>query len=984
MTEECSRGDISDKNRYGRVFDMSGNEAGKKTAAEGSKMKSYKKRLFKRSLLLYAVLAAAFVISLFINFSVYSDLYEESLDPQIRRTAIQVGQIIPQLQKGEADLMHVFNDMAEGLEDIETDGVLDRSDVIGLVSKGNPEQFSDDVLSWMDRVTRFKVGRDGSVVVLDKDNMTVIAHPDKTAVGICLSPRRALNKDNVLDLKSITADTREGDIKTNFNFLKPVNPKDERFWRLPDINDYLFRSLYGCVMEYDDYYIICGISYYERLSFLSTAFLVTVILFILIWIIIKWIGFVMEARSETAKSMRAKLIVGSLIICLISFAVSVYMQTLSNLANDLRTLSHHADVAAETLETYKAQSKKLGSWLDYIYETECRIASLMIQKEKPYPDRDEMQKYADYLKVKYVFLFDEEGKVIVTNSNYDHLQVGSTPEEPFYDFQPLLEGTDSVIMPPEKDERHQEYLQYIGVSIRNEKDLCDGFVMIAVDPALRDELLNALKPDKVLSNIVMGLPEYAIAVDNETMQIAGTTGLGYVGAAIEELDLTQEDLEQKNCSSVMIDETEYEVGISESENYYILPFMEYNYKDDVYSSSFILLLEAAVTLLIIILLTLFRFQEDVLDAAPAVETDEVKDEKKADVDDDFAGMEEIFSDWAVRQGPNDKKGFEERWNVSSLKEADKTPEGRIKQIIYYILLIFCLFVLLPTLYAAVNTHSRISAMNTLAYVISGKWEKEVNIFAVTSCVLLFCAMYVGSVMANMILFTIAKANDTRVETVCLLIRNAIKYLFLIIFIYYGLSKFGVNTKTLLASAGILSLMVSLGAKDMVSDILAGFFIIFECSYKVGDYVEIGSWSGIVTEIGLRTTRVKRGSRTKIFNNSSMRDIVSTDPVCKQSIKIAISYDQDIDELERIFEEELEKIGPDQIPGLKKGPFYDGISSFEDDAIMIQIGMRVDSTYTGKALSALSHEVKLILERCNIERPNDEIYVHNADQEQSRD
>ena len=34
-----------------------------------------------------------------------------------------------------------------------------------------------------------------------------------------------------------------------------------------------------------------------------------------------------------------------------------------------------------------------------------------------------------------------------------------------------------------------EYLQYIGVSIRNEEDLCDGFVMIGVDPALRDDLL---------------------------------------------------------------------------------------------------------------------------------------------------------------------------------------------------------------------------------------------------------------------------------------------------------------------------------------------------------------------------------------------------------------------------------------------------------------------------------------------------------------
>ncbi len=405
-----------------------------------------------------------------------------------------------------------------------------------------------------------------------------------------------------------------------------------------------------------------------------------------------------------------------------------------------------------------------------------------------------------------------------------------------------------------------------------------------------------------------------------------------------------------------------------------MPIMRRSGNRGVLTNSLSLLLEAACILLLIMLLTLFRFRKDVIDAAPS-EADEGDDVEIEIDDDEEIKSEGLFS--GIRNRIREKKGFEDRWNVGTRDGSGLTPEKRVSKIVYRLLLLFCLFVLLPTLYISINTDTKIGELSNLTYVLSGKWEKGVNIFAFTSCIFLLCAMYVGAVLIDAILYRVARVSDTRVETICLLVKNAIKYICVIIFIYYGLSQFGVNTQTLLASAGILSLMISLGAKDMVSDILAGFFIIFESAYKVGDFIEVGSWKGTVTEIGLRTTKVKRETNVKIFNNSSMRDIVSSEEISRQSIKIAISYDADIEEIGRILEEELEKIGPDKIPGLRKGTKYEGVSSFEDSSVMLQIAIYVDSTTRFPALRALNREVKLIFDRYKIEIPFNQLVVHDA-------
>src|SRR5699024_3524145 len=142
----------------------------------------------------------------------------------------------------------------------------------------------------------------------------------------------------------------------------------------------------------------------------------------------------------------------------------------------------------------------------------------------------------------------------------------------------------------------------------------------------------------------------------------------------------------------------------------------------------------------------------------------------------------------------------------------------------------------------------------------GGWEKGVNIFAVTASIMIIAVVMTGTEIVKRILKLLASVFGARGETVCRLISSFIKYVAIVAMLYYCFALFGVDTATLLASAGILSIAISLGAKDMVGDILAGLFIIFEGEFRVGDIVMIGDWRGTVLEIGVRTTKIQDGSK----------------------------------------------------------------------------------------------------------------------------
>jgi small conductance mechanosensitive channel len=504
-------------------------------------------------------------------------------------------------------------------------------------------------------------------------------------------------------------------------------------------------------------------------------------------------------------------------------------------------------------------------------------------------------------------------------------------------------------------------------------------VLISIDPALRDRLLEAFKVNTVLDNLIIGLPEYAIAVNKETLKIEATTGLGYKGSSIEEMGITEDMLANSFNGFLMIDGKEYYAGVSKSADYYLVPVVRRTSNLQAFKISMKLVIVMAVSAIVIILLTLFRYKKTVIDSYPKEEIPDAEPETEDEM------KTELFESLLVlpKLRAQEKSGMEDRWHMNNVPKDQQTPEERIARSVYRLLLLFCLLILVPTLYDNLQDGSNPNKLNNLAYVISGNWQKGFNIFAVTSCIFLMSSMYVVGMMLNQILYRIAKVSDMRVETICLLLRNASKYICVIMFVYYGLAKFGVDTQTLLASAGIVSLMISFGAKDLVSDIIAGFFTIFEGTYKVGDFITVGNWFGTVVEIGLRTTKVRFFAETKIFSNSSIRDIINADgTVTRMTLKAPFPYDADLLEIENILKEELPQIA-ERIDGLVKPPKYEGVESLGESSVSLMISILVEMPKKKAALRQLNREILLMYKRRGIAVPYNQIVVHNANDSENR-
>lgn len=99
-------------------------------------------------------------------------------------------------------------------------------------------------------------------------------------------------------------------------------------------------------------------------------------------------------------------------------------------------------------------------------------------------------------------------------------------------------------------------------------------------------------------------------------------------------------------------------------------------------------------------------------------------------------------------------------------------------------------------------------------------------------------------------------SPARKQTMVRLLENLTDYLLYFLSLYWSLLIIGVPVSSLLAGAGIAGIAVGLGAQGFLTDLINGFFILFEQQFDVGDSVIIGNVSGIVASVGIRTTQVR--------------------------------------------------------------------------------------------------------------------------------
>nr|KGO17135.1 mechanosensitive ion channel protein MscS [Oenococcus oeni X2L] len=115
-----------------------------------------------------------------------------------------------------------------------------------------------------------------------------------------------------------------------------------------------------------------------------------------------------------------------------------------------------------------------------------------------------------------------------------------------------------------------------------------------------------------------------------------------------------------------------------------------------------------------------------------------------------------------------------------------------------------------------------------------------------------------------------RINKKRADTLHTLTRNTVRYFIVFFYLYTILSALGFPIGTLVASAGIVTVVVGLGAQSIIRDIISGFLILLEQQMEVGDSVIInGNISGRVVAFGLRITTIKDtdGGLNYITNSS---------------------------------------------------------------------------------------------------------------------
>ena len=176
---------------------------------------------------------------------------------------------------------------------------------------------------------------------------------------------------------------------------------------------------------------------------------------------------------------------------------------------------------------------------------------------------------------------------------------------------------------------------------------------------------------------------------------------------------------------------------------------------------------------------------------------------------------------------------------------------------------------------------------------------------------------------------------------------------------------------------IVGLVVGLGAQKFIQDLIAGFFIIFEHHYDVGDVIEVGGFKGTVVDIGLKTTRLRnwRGE-IKILNNGEVNTLVNHSKNPSVAVVLfAISYEEDIDRTTEVLKAVFPSFRKQYADVLIEDPEVSGVMNLGASSVEMRVTVKTLNEQHYGIERALRKLIKETLDANNIKIPLPQIVVN---------
>ena len=210
----------------------------------------------------------------------------------------------------------------------------------------------------------------------------------------------------------------------------------------------------------------------------------------------------------------------------------------------------------------------------------------------------------------------------------------------------------------------------------------------------------------------------------------------------------------------------------------------------------------------------------------------------------------------------------------------------------------------------------------------------------------------------------------RTRTLSSISRGVVQAAIMFIGVLVLLSQIGLSITPILASAGIVGIAVGFGAQSLVKDIFAGFLILLEEQYDVGDAVKIGETTGTVEHLTLRVTRIRSldGALTTIPNGSITTVSNLSRDWSRAVLDVEIDYSADVDRAMQVMLATAAQFREERPDEITEEPSMLGVDKATGTGVTLRMTVRTAPAKQSEIARELRRRIKLAFDREGIRVP----------------
>ncbi len=273
-----------------------------------------------------------------------------------------------------------------------------------------------------------------------------------------------------------------------------------------------------------------------------------------------------------------------------------------------------------------------------------------------------------------------------------------------------------------------------------------------------------------------------------------------------------------------------------------------------------------------------------------------------------------------------------------------------------------------------------SILTAVANVFGSKPEtiRRIGINLIVTFVVAWVAWQVIKLVAKRIVAAadthqgdIVSFQEKRANTIAKLLRS-VGWGVLMVFLTIQILRQFIDITAVLGGLSVVGLAVAFGAQSLMKDYFAGFFILLENQFMVGDSIEAAGKSGIVEKLTLRTVRLRDLEGTvHIIPNGQITTLSNkTRGWSRAVVDIAVAYDNDIDKVIAVLREEVEALSADAkwVGRFDAPPEVLGVESFGENGVSIRVLLRTKPGVQSEVAREFRRRLVVRLERDGVRLP----------------